>query len=676
MWLMHVETRQLKEFFNNDIPAYAILSHTWGKEEVTFQDLKTKDHQQKLGYAKIEGCCRQAQKDGLSYVWVDTCCIDKTSSTELSEAINSMFHWYEAAKVCYAYLADVPPDKLRWETIWAFRTSRWFERGWTLQELLAPVRILFFDAGWNPINPAKIKMSDVYKSYSEYTPSANVASRQAEQYAILSEVTSIPKSVLDKTIALASVSIACRLSWAAKRKTTRIEDMAYCLMGILQVNMPLLYGEGEKAFLRLQEIAISSSDDISALAWGFGTSWKDMETLGGGSVLARSPVAFLHHPPSHIQHFRHKPRIHTTVTGHGLHIDLAVVCIDHKNRTWLAIIEEDTLQRYELAFGTAIVLKLVESGDVPVFERALGCPPVRIQGMGLRRLIFQRGRSPVRTVYLQNSDTLTTMGAIHVESTSFSIRYLRNQFNLLAIPKSTSSRWPLPIPTLPGRRIIEPTVSNPYYVSPRHDHMREYAPQSKHPHDGIVPRLEFVISLAQLYERGFALCSLYPPLMNGQQVERRLLQMQDGEKTILPVLVCQGPANQTFISVFTNNAGANFAMEVHIVWDVVSVKDSEVTFEKWGRKKWVRNDTAIAWHTNTSTNPILHREPPELKWENYVNLSVKVSKDQYYRWFHILATRRTDSSQIRKPGACDCTVQVVDGCLHEDGSISGPTIHD
>jgi len=127
----------------SDVPPYAILSHTWGEddEEVTFQDLTQGVGKSKAGYGKIRFCGKQAVRDGLQYVWIDTCCIDKSSSSELAEALNSMFRWYCDAAQCYVYLSDVPCDS-RWKS--AFWKSRWFTRGWTLQELLAPRSVQFF----------------------------------------------------------------------------------------------------------------------------------------------------------------------------------------------------------------------------------------------------------------------------------------------------------------------------------------------------------------------------------------------------------------------------------------------------------------------------------------------------------------------------------------------------
>jgi len=110
MRLINVEVLQLEEFFGDQIPEYAILSHTWGtpKDEVNFKDMSCEKFKHKVGYQKIRYLCQQASKDGLLWAWCDTCCIDKDSSAELSEAINSMFQWYQNAKICYAYLSDVP----------------------------------------------------------------------------------------------------------------------------------------------------------------------------------------------------------------------------------------------------------------------------------------------------------------------------------------------------------------------------------------------------------------------------------------------------------------------------------------------------------------------------------------------------------------------------------------
>ena len=144
MRLLNTTTQTLHDFHDNQIPPYAILSHTWGEEEVTLQDLEKPSSKLRTGYAKITSCCALALSDGLQYVWIDTCCIDKTSSAELSEAINSMYRWYQDSEVCYAYMVDVRVDS-EYEN---FRRSRWFKRGWTLQELLAPRSMNLYDQEW------------------------------------------------------------------------------------------------------------------------------------------------------------------------------------------------------------------------------------------------------------------------------------------------------------------------------------------------------------------------------------------------------------------------------------------------------------------------------------------------------------------------------------------------
>ncbi|KAL9568766.1 hypothetical protein ACKAV7_007080 [Fusarium commune] len=242
------EIHLTKEYISDDVPAYAILSHTWGSSEVTFKDLMDARGQDKPGYDKIRFCGRQAWRDGLQYFWVDTCCIDKSSSAELQEAINCMYRWYRSAAKCYVYLADVsestfdlndPFGQQQW--IPAFRNSRWFTRGWTLQELIAPASVEFFSR--------------------EGTKLGNKNSLEKA----ICEITGIPYNAL-RGSPLSNFSSSQRLSWIEKRNTTKAEDKAYSLLGIFDIQMPLLYGEGrEKAFRRLQEeIDKSSQRGISA----------------------------------------------------------------------------------------------------------------------------------------------------------------------------------------------------------------------------------------------------------------------------------------------------------------------------------------------------------------------------------------------------------------------------
>jgi hypothetical protein len=266
MRLLNAVTLQLEEFFDTDLPPYAILSHRWQDDEVSFQHIQDGSGPRKKGYAKLKLCCDQAVKDGYTHAWVDTCCIDKSSSAELTEAINSMFQWYQKAVVCYAYLFDVGKSEISPRE--NFAESAWWTRGWTLQELIAPSRVEFYSSTWN-----------------------NLGSKESLKRRI-SEITRIDIQALGGKD-LNSFSIGKKMSWASKRTTTRVEDVAYSLLGIFQVNMPLLYGEGNRAFKRLQEEIIKQSDDHSIFAWRFSQSPNHDHSLTEyRGLLAESPAAF------------------------------------------------------------------------------------------------------------------------------------------------------------------------------------------------------------------------------------------------------------------------------------------------------------------------------------------------------------------------------------------------
>jgi hypothetical protein len=234
-----------KDLINN-IPQYAILSHTWGEddEEVTFKDLIIGAGKSKSGYRKIQFCGEQATSDELYHFWMDTCCIDKSNNTELSEAINSMFRWYRNAAKCYVYLSDVSIDgsdnndqSFEWTWEPAFRKSRWFTRGWTLQELIAPASVEFFSAEGKQLGDKTLLEQQIH------------------------EITGISVQAL-RGSALSQFPVDERILWAAKRKTKRKEDEAYCLFGLFDIHMPLIYGEGkDRAFIRLKEEIYKSSRD-------------------------------------------------------------------------------------------------------------------------------------------------------------------------------------------------------------------------------------------------------------------------------------------------------------------------------------------------------------------------------------------------------------------------------
>jgi hypothetical protein len=236
--------------FKAHAPPYAILSHTWGieDEEVTFRDLMDGTGKNKAGYNKIWFCDTHAHRDGLEYFWVDSCCIDKSSSAELSEAINSMFQWYRNATECYVYLSDVSMSHLdslgnqeRQPISKRFAKSRWFTRGWTLPELLAPKSVEFFSQEGDKLGNKK------------------------SLEALLCQITGIPDKALQGS-SLSSFSVTERISWQENRETTRQEDNYYSLLGIFGVHMPVIYGEGrEKAFRKLIEGIKVTIDDSSQL---------------------------------------------------------------------------------------------------------------------------------------------------------------------------------------------------------------------------------------------------------------------------------------------------------------------------------------------------------------------------------------------------------------------------
>lgn len=235
--------------FNRGIPNYAILSHVWNEDEVVFehiQDGTAREHAE--SYHKITNAIQQAAADGHEYIWIDSCCIDKSSSAELQEAINSMYAWYQQAEICYAILEDVPglnsPNFAS-----RFQQSKWFTRGWTLQELLAPRYLRLFGHSCGQ------------------TKAWTLLGSRDELCLLLSLSTSIDEQYLSGDRGVHEASVVERMSWAAKRITTREEDVAYSLLGLFSVNMPMLYGEGPKAFMRLQEEIMKVSDDQSIFAW-------------------------------------------------------------------------------------------------------------------------------------------------------------------------------------------------------------------------------------------------------------------------------------------------------------------------------------------------------------------------------------------------------------------------
>jgi hypothetical protein len=263
MRLINCASLELEEFFGTRIPPYVILSHTWDEHEISHHEYyPLEELPLKKGSEKILKACELVRRHGQHYLWIDTCCIDKTSSAELTEAINSMYKWYAMAQRCYIYLSDYDSNDVS-----DFSHSRWFTRGWTLQELIAPVYAYFFDRNWRYIGTKHQLCKHIMA------------------------ITGVSKAVLTNADNCDKTSVAQKMSWAAKRSTTREEDQAYSLFGLFNVNLPLIYGEGGKAFIRLQEAIIRETNDLSLFAWQSDTR-NDTEHERG--ILARSPSEFAH----------------------------------------------------------------------------------------------------------------------------------------------------------------------------------------------------------------------------------------------------------------------------------------------------------------------------------------------------------------------------------------------
>lgn len=271
MRLIDTHSLRLADFNHEDArPPYAILSHTWSDDETTDQhDLHlTASHERSFGYRKVVAGCAEARKLGIEWFWADTVCITTTKGDEeLSVALNFMYSWYRDAAVCLVYLADVTGSGLGEEVQQQLRRSRWFTRGWTLQELIAPSEVLFFDRNWKQISYLR------------------------DCAGLVSRLTGIPSVEREGRVTLDRYTVAQRMSWASHRTTSRAEDRAYSLMGIFNVNMAIRYGEGgEKAFRRLQEHIFSRVDDLTIFAWDHTAPIANPS--GTSSLFARSPAVF------------------------------------------------------------------------------------------------------------------------------------------------------------------------------------------------------------------------------------------------------------------------------------------------------------------------------------------------------------------------------------------------
>ncbi|KAJ4305832.1 hypothetical protein N0V90_001364 [Kalmusia sp. IMI 367209] len=429
MRLIDVDSLEIKTFSEQNVPTYAILSHTWGADEVTFQDMcmitrlrcisqtfssqGTSSSQngdmsgngqsaamlaamemlvrgdwsagmvipdtseealmKREGYRKILCSAREAKQLGYQWIWIDTCCIDKTSSAELQESINSMYRWYKESAVCIVYLNDIAPggeDIMDTQATAeaassAFINSRWITRGWTLQELVAPTSLRFYYQDWT-------LMGDKSEFVEE-----------------ISNATGIPIFVLDNG-ELSELSLAERMSWACYRQTTRIEDMAYCLLGIFDIQMPLLYGEGEKAFIRLQEEILKTTDDYSLFAWrAMNSESRPAIKSTYRGLLARSPIEF--RDCGAVERENITCTFPITSTPIGLHLELEFLS-DPKDKTrFMALIRCNNHLNQRLA----IYLKCLDGGNQYARVEAGSLIPIDNWPTGQLRTIYVRQKPSI-----------------------------------------------------------------------------------------------------------------------------------------------------------------------------------------------------------------------------------------------------------------------------------------
>ena len=334
---------------------YAILSHVWnGDRELSFHALSrahaeafrspdTLESNPNMIFDRIPGKVRDfcvfAREQGYAYVWVDTCCIDKSSSAELSEAINSMYTWYQQASVCYAYLYDVTTrgaPHSSFQVHEQFSNSQWHKRGWTLQEMIAPRTVVFLSRDWRVLG-TKDSLARIIKT-----------------------ITGIDTEILSHQTPLSDVSVARRMSWASRRVTRRIEDRAYSLMGIFGIHMPTIYGEGRHAFLRLQEEILKQLPDQTLFVWGprvFLRDWTKVSLSMASSTFPQSDVPLFASDPEAFQ-------------PDGENMKLTAV--SHSKLAGLLGIGNLPLPRYAITgYGTRARLPILPVGALPHREDRL-----------------------------------------------------------------------------------------------------------------------------------------------------------------------------------------------------------------------------------------------------------------------------------------------------------------
>lgn len=396
---------------------------------------------------KVKGICKVARKAGFRLVWNDACCIDKSSSAELSEAINSMYDWFRLSDMCYVYLQDVPDGDRPQDTQSDFRKSRWHTRGWTLQELIAPECVEFLTNTWHFLG-----------TKTGLAPT-------------LEWITGVDFNILTRRATLDSVSVARRMSWAAERETTRVEDRAYCLMGIFGIHMSPIYGDGENAFLRLQEEVIRTIPDQSIFAWGVSgalwlSDWRFSAESDGNLIwpneytdsglLANSPTPFSQCASiipvsssrlAHIVGLRQSeiPPLHCVFTPEGVNVRL--ICLYLAGTPHILDTFQEQLSMDPRTTGRRLQLRALALLQCQhKHGHLVALPLYRSRGEGgcdSASLIGQWSHEPylAQAVYLESSALVETLK--HVRPTVEEVTLLRNDSHP-PIPKSLQERDDLP----------------------------------------------------------------------------------------------------------------------------------------------------------------------------------------------------------------------------------------
>ncbi|KAJ8595030.1 hypothetical protein M405DRAFT_871979 [Rhizopogon salebrosus TDB-379] len=254
-----------------------MLSHRWEENEPSLRHIQDKNvYKLDLvgGIMKLQSFCRTARDADYRWAWADTCCIDQTNNVEVQESVNSMFVWYRHAALTVVYLSDVPPSSKSG----ALAKSVWNERGWTVQEFLAPRIVLFYQSDWT------LYLNDRSPNHKD----SAVIMRE------LGDATGIdPQALIVFHPGMGGTRE--KLQWVSRRKTTMQEDIAYSLFGIFGIHLPVIYGERKQNALgRLLQEIIAQSGDITCLDW-VGTS-SEFNSCLPASITSYEAPSFA--PPS------------------------------------------------------------------------------------------------------------------------------------------------------------------------------------------------------------------------------------------------------------------------------------------------------------------------------------------------------------------------------------------